>query len=129
MEPFWGGRRFQGTVAKLPLLSAFLSLATVESRWAGVFQSTVTGIPFVNPIDWEAPPMDEHQYRGRFLTNFQRHWSVQMPPESKAPRHWSIRVPLKFTWTNGSQISLKVLVYTGIGPWSALLWSRYACTR
>ena len=29
--------------------------------------------------------------------------------------------PLKFKWTNGSQISLKVQVETGIGPWSALL--------
>ena len=35
------------------------------------------------------------------------HWPIQIFPENKAPRDWSI---LKFMWTNGSQISLKVLV-------------------
>ena len=37
-------------------------------------------------------------------------------PENRVPRDWSIRISLELIWTNGTQISLEVLVYTGIGP-------------
>ena len=36
--------------------------------------------------------MDQYQSRGKPLTNFQRHWSIQILSESKAPRDWSTRV-------------------------------------
>ena len=58
-------------------------------------------VAFFAGSGWEEPSMD---------------WSIQIFPESKAPINWSMRVSLKFIWTNGSQISLKVLVCTGIGP-------------
>ena len=30
--------------------------------------------------------MDRYQSRGKLLTNFQGHWSIQISPENKAPR-------------------------------------------
>ena len=56
------------------------------------------------------------QSRGRLLTNFQGLWARLMSPQNKAPRDWSIRISSEIHMTNGSQFSLKVVVYTGIGP-------------
>ena len=40
---------------------------------------------------WGEPSMDQDQPRGKHLTNFQGHRSIQIFPESAAPRNWSIR--------------------------------------
>ena len=93
---------------------------------------------------WISPEIGMDQWRSKSSESFSldRHWSIECSslfwggnfwqtfrplvhtdfPENKAPSGWSMRISPEFIWTNGSQISLKVLVYTGIGPWSALLW-------
>ena len=43
-------------------------------------------------------------------------------PKNRARGIGPYNFPLKITWTNGSQIPLIVLVYTGVGSQSALLW-------
>ena len=42
--------------------------------------------------------------------------SIQIFLENKAKGIGPYNVALRLTWTNGSQISQRVLVYTGIGP-------------
>ena len=74
-------------------------------RW---FRSTL------EEVVWEEPSMDPYQSQGKHLTNFQGHWSMQIFPESKAPRDWSMWISPEIH-VDGSQISLKALVYTGVG--------------
>ena len=54
--------------------------------------------------------MDQYQSWGRLVTNFQGHRSIQISPGNKAQGIGPYEFLLKFIWTNGSQISLKVLV-------------------
>ena len=41
------------------------------------------------------PSMDQYQFRGKLLTNFQGHWSIQSSPENKEPRDWPIQISLE----------------------------------
>ena len=101
----WEDRRGTETPGSLKLNAAQLNLRTGTS-WKALF--------------WEEPSLDQYQSRGKLLTNFQGHWSVLICPETRHQGIGPYGFPLKFIWTNGSQISLKVLVYIGIVPQSAL---------
>ena len=56
---------------------------------------------------WEEPSMDQCQSREKLFMNFQR-WSIQIPWKQGKGAIGPHEFPLKFIWTNGSQISLKV---------------------
>ena len=59
----------------------------------------------------------KYQCRGKFLKNFQDHWSIRISPRKRyGPMIGPYDFFLKMVWTNGAQSSLKVSVLTGIGP-------------
>ena len=64
----------------------------------------------------QSHPWTKTSLGGKRSTNFKGHWSIWISLKTRQRGHWSIWISLKFIWTNGSQISLKVLVYAGIGP-------------
>ena len=51
--------------------------------------------------------MDQYQFRGKLLKNFKGHSSIRISPEKQGKGAIGpYELPLKFTWTNGSEISL-----------------------
>ena len=84
--------------------------------FARPFFETPTGRPrktFLKSHPWT----NASTLGSNFLTNFQCHWCIRISLKTK---HLGVigayEYLLKFAWTNGPQISLKVLVCTGIGP-------------
>ena len=66
------------------------------------------------------PALDKNRSPNLPWRKVRDRWGTQ----NKAPSNWSIRITLQVRM---DQWLPKVLVYTGIGPWSALLWSKLDC--
>ena len=69
----------------------------------------------------EEPSMDQCQSRGKVLTNFQRHWSIRISLKTRQKGHRSLQISPEIRMDQWLPNLSEVLVYTGIGPQSALL--------
>ena len=81
-----------------------------KERESVIHPMLAPSIPKFSSQGWEEPSMDQYQCRGKLLTNFHGHWSIQIFFKTRHQKICPYGFPLKFAWANGSQSSLKALV-------------------